>query len=57
MIVASRIRVYTLADAGIFSPFDRTQYAVYWKQASGSPIWSPFTATRSSAKRMPTSTG
>jgi internalin A len=28
----SRIRVYTLADARIFSPFDRTQYAVYWKQ-------------------------
>jgi internalin A len=27
-----RVRVYTLPDAKIFSPYDRAQYAVHWKQ-------------------------
>jgi internalin A len=31
----NRIRVYTLDDAKIWTPLDRAQYAIYWKQKSG----------------------
>jgi internalin A len=30
----SRIRVYTLSDAKIWSPLERAQFAVYWKEES-----------------------